>query len=84
MPKLPKTKLPPIAVEDKSEKFALALPAGLHKQLEQFSEFFVAESGQKPSSLNAVIVGVITGYIDSHRSFQKWSKVKGRGTGSTA
>ncbi len=84
MPKPPKAKLPPIAVEDKSEKFALALPAGLHKQLEDFSEFFVAESGQKPSSLNAVIVGVITGYMDSHRGFQKWSKTKGRETGSAA
>jgi len=72
MPRAPKAKLPPIAVEDKSEKLALALPSGLHTQLEQFSEFFVAETGQKPTSMNAVIVGVISEYMDSHRDFQKW------------
>lgn len=84
MPKPPKAKLPPIAVEDKSEKLALALPSGLHTQLEQFSEFFVAETGQKPTSMNAVIVGVIAGYMDSHRGFQKWRKTKVRGAGSAA
>jgi len=84
MPKAPKPKLPSIAIEDKSDKLSLSLPAGLHIQLEQFSEFFVAETGQKPSSLNCVIVGVITGYMDSHRHFQKWRKTKGRGAASAA
>ena len=84
MPKPPKANLPPIAVEDKSEKLALSLPSGLHNQLEQFSEFFVTETGQKPTSLNAVIVGVIAGYMDSHRGFQKWRKTQVHGTSSTA
>ena len=84
MPKPLKAKLPPIAVEDKSEKLVLSLPSGLHNQLEQFSEFFVTETGQKPTSLNAVIVGVIAGYMDSHRGFQKWRKTQVHGTSTTA
>lgn len=84
MPKPAKPKLPPIAVEDKAEKISLSLSAALHQELELFSEFFVAETGQKPSSLNAVIVGVITGYLEGHRGFQKWRKSQSRGSRSGA
>ena len=84
MPNPAKPKLPPIAVEDKAEKISLSLSAGLHKELEQFSDFFLAETGQKPSSLNAVIVGVITRYLDDNRGFQKWRKNQPRSARGSA
>jgi hypothetical protein len=73
----PKQKLPPIAVEDKSEKISVSLSDALLGEIRQFSEFFAQQSGQKPSSLNAVIVGVLAGYLQEHRDFQRWRKGSG-------
>jgi hypothetical protein len=69
-----KPKLPPIAVEDRSEKISLSIPVGLRNDIDRFGEFFAEESGQKPTSFNAVIVGVIAGYLESHSGFKKWLK----------
>jgi hypothetical protein len=72
-----KPKLPPIAVEDRSEKISLSLPLDLRHDIARFGEFFAAETGQKPTSFNAVVVGVIAGYLDSHDGFKKWLKANG-------
>ncbi len=69
-----KPRLPPIAVEDHSEKISLSLPLDLRHDIDRFGEFFAAESGQKPTSFNAVVVGVIAGYLENHRGFKKWLK----------
>ena len=74
MARATKQKLPPIAVEDRSEKISLSIPLDLRNDIDRFGEFFAQESGQKPTSLNAVIVGVLAGYLDSHRDFRKWLK----------
>jgi hypothetical protein len=76
-----KLKLPPIAVEDRSEKISLSLPQDLRHDIDRFGEFFAQESGQKPTSFNAVVVGVIAGYLASHGGFKKWLKVNGRTPG---
>ena len=75
-----KLKLPPIAVEDHSEKISLSLPLDLRHDIDRFGEFFAQESGQKPTSFNAVVVGVIAGYLASHGGFKKWLKVHGSAT----
>jgi hypothetical protein len=75
-----KPRLPPIAVEDRSEKISLSLPLDLRHDIDRFGEFFAAESGQKPTSFNAVVVGVIAGYLENHRSFKKWLKTNGNTT----
>jgi hypothetical protein len=72
-----KPKLPPIAVEDHSEKISLSLPQGLRHDIDRFSVYFAQESGQKPTSFNAVVVGVIAGYLASHGGFNKWLKANG-------
>jgi hypothetical protein len=72
-----KSRLPPIAVEDRSEKISLSLPLDLRHDIDRFGEFFAAETGQKPTSFNAVVVGVIAGYLDSHGGFKKWLKANG-------
>jgi hypothetical protein len=77
-----KPRLPPIAVEDRSEKISLSLPMDLRHDIDRFGEFFAAESGQKPTSFNAVVVGVIVGYLENHRSFKKWLKANGSTTRS--
>jgi hypothetical protein len=74
-----KLKLPPIAVEDRSEKISLSLPLDLRHDIDRFGEFFAQESGQKPTSFNAVVVGVIAGYLGGHGGFKKWLKAN-RGT----
>ncbi len=75
-----KPKLPSIAVEDHSEKISLSLPLNLRHDIDRFGEFFAAETGQKPISFNAVVVGVIAGYLDSHGGFKKWLKANGSTT----
>jgi len=72
-----KLKLPPIAVEDRSEKISLSLPLDLRHDIDRFGEFFAQESGQKPTSFNAVVVGVIAGYLAGHGGFKKWLKANG-------
>ena len=69
-----KLKLPPIAVEDHSEKISLSLPQDLRHDIDRFSVYFAQQSGQKPTSFNAVVVGVIAGYLASHGGFNKWLK----------
>jgi len=75
-----KPKLPPIAVEDRSEKISLSLPMDLRHDIDRFGVYFAQESGQKPTSFNAVVVGVIAGYLENHRSFRKWLKTNGNTT----
>ena len=72
-----KLKLPPIAVEDHSEKISLSLPVDLRHDIDRFGEYFAQETGQKPTSFNAVVVGVIAGYLASHGGFKKWLKTNG-------
>ena len=74
MARATKPKLPPIAVEDRSEKISLSIPLGLRTDIDRFGEFFAQQCGQKPTSFNAVIVGVIAGYLESHSGFKKWLK----------
>jgi hypothetical protein len=74
MPRARKPNLPPIAVEDRSEKLSISLPAGLRSELERFGEFFAAETGQKPLSFNALIIGVIAGYLEDHIGFRRWQR----------
>jgi hypothetical protein len=76
-----KPKLPPIAVEDHSEKISLSLPQELRHDIDRFGVYFAHESGQKPTSFNAVVVGVIAGYLASHGGFKKWLKANGSVTG---
>jgi len=72
-----KPKLPPIAVEDHSEKISLSLPQELGQDIDRFGVYFAQQSGQKPTSFNAVVVGVIAGYLESHGGFKKWLKTNG-------
>ena len=72
-----KCKLPPIAVEDRSEKISLSLPQELRQDIDRFGVYFAQQSGQKSTSFNAVVVGVIAGYIESHAGFRKWLKANG-------
>jgi hypothetical protein len=71
-------KLPPIAVEEKPEKLSLSLPIELKRSMEEFSAFFAETTGQVPTSFNAVIVGILTGYLQEHGGYQKWLKLRGR------
>lgn len=76
-PKIPE--LPPIAVEERPEKLSLSLPQELKASMEQFGQFFAQASGQTPTSFNAVVVGILTGYLESHGGYQKWLKGRARG-----
>ena len=78
-----KPKLPPIAVEDHSEKISLSLPQDLRHDIDRFGVYFAQELGQKPTSFNAVVVGVIAGYLASHGGFNKWLKTNGSTTRRT-
>ena len=68
--------LPPIAVNERPEKLALSVPTDLKVSMETFSEFFTSTTGATPTSLNAVIVGILTAYLDQHAGYQKWLKSK--------
>lgn len=70
--------LPPIAVEERPEKLALTVSIALKRSLDQFSEYFEATTGSIPSSFNAVVVGILTGYLDGHGGYQKWLKSRSR------
>ncbi len=71
--------LPLIAVEERPEKYALTVPQTLKHSIDDFKELFVATTGSTPTSDNAVLVGILTGYLDAHASFQRWLKTKARG-----
>jgi hypothetical protein len=70
--------LPPIAVEERPEKLALTLSIALKRSLDEFSEYFESTTGSIPSSFNAVVVGILTGYLDEHGGYQKWLKSRSR------
>jgi hypothetical protein len=72
--------LPPIAVEERPEKLTLSLPSELKNSMEQFGQFFSDASGQTPISFNAVVVGILAGYLDGHGGYQKWLKARSRGS----
>jgi hypothetical protein len=73
--------LPPIAVEERPEKLTLSLPSDLKQSMELFGQFFADASGQTPTSFNAVVVGILTGYLEGHGGYQKWLKARSRGNG---
>jgi len=73
--------LPPIAVEERAEKLTLSLPSDLKESMERFGHYFSDTSGQTPTSFNAVVVGILTGYLDSHIAYQKWLKTYARVNG---
>jgi len=82
MTKTLKIKLPRVAVEDKTEKITVVLAEPLKVKLEQFEAFFTEHAGLRPSSFNALIVGLLEEYVDGHRQFQKWTKARHRSVGA--
>lgn len=70
--------LPPIAVEERPEKLTLSLPTDLKNSMEQFGHFFSDACGETPISFNAVVVGILTGYLKNHGAYQKWLKARSR------
>ncbi len=73
--------LPPIAVEERPEKLTLSVPPELKQAMERFGQFFADASGQTPISFNAVVIGILTGYLEGHGGYQKWLKARSRGNG---
>jgi hypothetical protein len=71
-------RLPPIAVEERPEKVSLAISPELKLSMEQFGQFFADKSGQTPTSFNAVVVGILTGYIESHKGYKQWLKARSK------
>ena len=84
MPKPPKLKLPRIAVEDKTEKVVLLVSEPLRRKLEGFEAFFTEHAGVRPSSFNALIVGLLEEYLDAHRAYRQWRKAQDRSRGADA
>jgi hypothetical protein len=78
MPKPSKIRLPRLAVEDKTEKVIVVMTEPLKIKLERFEAFFTEHAGLRPSSFNALIVGLLEEYVDGHRGFQKWNKARHR------
>jgi len=76
--------LPPIAIEERPEKIALTLSPALKRSIEAFTEYFTETTGSIPSSDNAVIVGILTGYLEDHGAFQRWLKSKSRSASAEA
>ena len=76
--------LPPIAVEQRTESLALLLPVDLKLRMAQFADYFAEAVGERPTSLNAVAVGILTGYLADHKAFQQWSKGRTRLSQATA
>lgn len=68
-------------MEERAEKLTLSLPSDLKESMEQFAQYFSDTSGQTPTSFNAVVVGILTGYLESHGGYQKWLKTRSRGNG---
>jgi hypothetical protein len=80
MRKVTSARLPPIAVEERPEKLILAIPPELKTSMDRFGQFFADTSGQTPTSFNAIVVGILTGYLESHKGYRQWLKVRSRGT----
>jgi len=78
MKKTMSARLPPIAVEERPERLSLAIPPELKLSMEQFGEFFADASGQTPTSFNAVVVGILTGYLESHKDYKQWLKARSK------
>jgi hypothetical protein len=78
MRKTMSVRLPPIAVEERPERLSLAIPPELKLSMEQFGQFFADTSGQTPTSFNAVVVGILTGYLESHKGYKQWLKARSR------
>jgi hypothetical protein len=78
MKKAMSARLPPIAVEERPERLSLAIPPELKLSMEQFGEFFADASGQTPTSFNAVVVGILTGYLESHKGYKQWLKARSK------
>lgn len=74
MRKPAKPRLPPIAVDDRTEKISLTISCALKREMEQFGTFFTETTGQTPTSFNAVAIGILAGYLSGHTNFQKWIK----------
>jgi hypothetical protein len=70
--------LPPIAVEERPERLSLAIPPELKLSMEQFGQFFADATGQTPTSFNAVVVGILTGYLESHKGYKQWLKARSK------
>jgi len=77
MRKPAKPKLPPIAVDDRTEKVCLTIPTSLKWDMEQFGTFFTETTGQTPTSFNAVAIGILAGYLSGNTGFQKWLMAQG-------
>jgi hypothetical protein len=73
--------LPPIAVEERPEKLTVSLPSDLKQSMELFGQYFSDTSGETPISFNAVVVGILTGYLEGHGGYQKWLKTRSRTNG---
>ena len=74
--------LPPIAVEERPEKLSVSLPLDLKRSMESFAEYFTSTTGSTPTSFNAVVVGILMGYLNGHGGYQRWLKAKSRADGS--
>ena len=83
MRKAVSAKLPPIAVDDRTEKLSITVPVGVKREMEQFAAFFTETTGQTPSSFNAVAVGILAGYLQGHGGFQRWRKAQGTAAART-
>ena len=77
MRKLAKLRLPPIAVDDRTEKISLTISCALKREMEQFGTFFTETTGQTPTSFNAVAIGILAGYLRGNAGFQQWLKSQG-------
>lgn len=76
-------RLPPIATEDRSEKISLSLPADLRNDIDHFGEYFADATGQRPTSFNAIAVGILTAYLNAHTGYRKWRRENGPPTQRT-
>jgi hypothetical protein len=39
--------------------------------------FFTETTGQTPTSFNAVVIGILIGYLSGNADFKKWPKAQG-------
>jgi hypothetical protein len=61
-----------IAVEETSIRARVDLSQALHAELEGYARYWSNATGRKPRSLNDLIAAVLTEYLASDASFQKW------------
>ena len=72
--------LPPIAVRRAAPKKFLThlIRCAQNARSRSFGEYFQSSTGSIPTSLNAVVVGILAGYLEEHGGFNKWLKAKAR------